>query len=82
MLSNKTQKISFIINMYDNKINDSIQGTPAKTGSPTPLICGENSGQHLYLDAGSYSSSNAKLKLLLTGSTSRKWKIKARNMIL
>ena len=45
--------------MYDIKIYDSIQGTPAKTGSPTPLICGENSGTHIYLDIGSTSGATA-----------------------
>lgn len=30
----------------------------------------------MYIDAGSYSTLSAKLKLLMTGSTARKWKIK------
>ena len=48
----------------------------------TPLICGENAGQHMYIDAGSYSTLSAKLKLLMTGSTARKWKIKVIRMHL
>ena len=52
------------------------KGTPAKTGKTTPLICGENAGQHIYLDAGAYSDSSATLALTLTGTTSRTWKIK------
>ena len=53
-----------------------IQGTPAKTGKTTPLICGENAGQHIYLDGGAYSTASASLALTLTGATARKWKIK------
>ena len=52
------------------------KGTPAKTGKATPLICGENAGQHIYVDAGDYSDSSATFALTLTGSTARKWKIK------
>jgi len=55
---------------------DYFQGTPAKTGKATPLICGENAGQHIYIDAGDYSDSSATFALTLTGSTARKWKIK------
>ena len=52
------------------------QGTPAKTGQTTPLICGENAGQHIYIDAGAYSTSSATFALTMTGSTARSWKIK------
>ena len=52
------------------------QATPV-TGKPSPLICGENAGQHIYLDAGSYSSSEATFEAVLVGTaTARKWKIK------
>ena len=30
------------------------------TGPTAPKICGYNSGQHIYLDAGAYSSSQVK----------------------
>ena len=52
------------------------QGTPAKTGQTTPLICGENAGQHIYIDAGAYTTSSATFALTMTGSTARSWKIK------
>ena len=46
------------------------------TGSDTPKICGNNPGQHIYLDAGAYSSSSATLSAVLTGtSDERKWRI-------
>ena len=59
-----------------------IQGTPAKTGKTTPLICGENAGQHIYLDGGAYSTASASLALTLTGATARKWKIKVIMILL
>lgn len=55
---------------------DYFQGTPAKTGQTTPLICGENAGQHLYIDAGAYDTASAMFALTMTGSTARSWKIK------
>jgi len=55
---------------------DYFQGTPAKTGRTTPKICGENAGQHIYMDAGAYTDSSAKFELVATGSTARKWKMK------
>jgi len=55
---------------------DHFKGTPAKTGKATPLICGENAGQHIYLDGGSYNTASATLVLTLTGATARKWKMK------
>jgi len=52
-------------------------GTPAKTTKASPPICGENAGQHMYLDAAAYSDSSATLALTLSGTTtSRNWKIK------
>ena len=47
-----------------------------QTGRTTPLICGVNDGSHMYVDAGSGTSSEAVLTAVLTGSSSRKWKIK------
>ena len=53
-----------------------LQGTPV-TGKPTPYICGENAGGHMYIDAGAYSSSQALLTGAFVGTaTERKWKIK------
>jgi len=54
---------------------DTFQGIQAQTGSDTPLICGYNTGQHLYLDAGAYTSSEASVKFRLTGTTARQWNI-------
>jgi hypothetical protein len=52
------------------------QGTPV-TGKTTPYICGENAGEHIYIDAGAYSSSEATFSAVLVGTaTDRKWKIK------
>ena len=46
------------------------------TGNDIPPICGENQGQHIYLDAGAYSSSSASFSAVTTGTTdSRKWRI-------
>ena len=47
-----------------------------KTGPTIPPICGVNTGQHIYLDAGAYSDTSATFSAVLTGtSTGRKWKI-------
>jgi hypothetical protein len=47
------------------------------TGKPTPYMCGENAGEHMYIDAGAYSSSEATLSAAFVGTaTARKWKIK------
>ena len=47
------------------------------TGKPTPYMCGENAGEHMYIDAGAYSSSEATLAAAFVGTaTARKWKIK------
>ena len=54
------------------------QGTRAATGDNTPPICGLNTGQHIYLDAGEFSSDQAKISLSLSGSTERKWNILVR----
>ena len=49
------------------------------TGMTTPLICGVNDGSHIYVDAGAGTSSEAVLTAALTGTSSRKWKIKVIN---
>ena len=54
------------------------QGTRASTGDNTPPICGLNTGQHIYLDAGEFSSDQAKVSFSLSGSTERKWNILVR----
>merc|ERR1711892_120486 len=55
---------------------DYIKGYRAATGRNSPKICGENAGQHIYLDAGAFSSSNANLEITLGGSSNinRHWK--------
>ena len=46
------------------------------TGNAIPLICGENAGQHIYLDAGAYNENSASLSVVTTGtSDTRKWRI-------
>ena len=54
------------------------QGTRASTGDNTPPICGLNTGQHIYLDAGEFSSNQAKISFSLSGSSQRKWNILVR----
>ncbi|CAG7838219.1 unnamed protein product [Allacma fusca] len=45
-------------------------------GRPVPIICGENSGQHMYIDAGP-TSGNIKINIVTSGgSYARKWRIK------
>jgi len=56
-------------------LTDTVEGDPV-TGPNTPVHCGENAGQHMYLDAGAFSSDSATLTKTLTGSSSRTWKIK------
>ena len=34
-----------------------------------PPICGENAGQHLYLDAGAHSDTSATLSVVTTGTS-------------
>ena len=52
-------------------------GTNSASGRTTPKICGVNTGSHLYIDAGPETTGEATLSAVLTGSTSRQWKIKA-----
>ena len=51
------------------------KGIAAQTGDNTPLICGYNPGQHLYLDAGAYSTNEASLKFTLGGNFEANWNI-------
>ena len=51
------------------------KGIAAQTGDNTPLICGYNPGQHLYLDAGAYSTNEASLKFILGGNFEANWNI-------
>lgn len=42
-----------------------------------PVICGKNTGQHMYLHVGNEASNNAKITMAFTGaSTARTWEIK------
>merc|ERR1719228_1181667 len=56
--------------------SDYFVGTPAKTGPATPKICGENAGQHLYIESGAYTGDSPTLALTLLGTTARSWRIK------
>ena len=41
----------------------SLQGFPAQTGpSSPPILCGLNTGQHIYLDAASFTSNEATVR--------------------
>ena len=48
------------------------------TGPNTAEHCGENGGQHMYLDAGAYTDNSAALNMVLSGNTARKWRIKVK----
>ena len=39
------------------------------TGPAMPPICGENAGQHLYLDAGANTDTSATLSVVTTGTS-------------
>merc|ERR1712226_235180 len=46
-------------------------------GNPYPQICGQNSGQHVYVDMGRSASDTASLNFAFTGtSNNRQWEIK------
>ncbi|BET02403.1 Hypothetical protein NTJ_15221 [Nesidiocoris tenuis] len=46
-------------------------------GNPIPGICGENKGNHMYVDAGTGATNPVTLTVVTSGpSMSRKWKIK------
>eukprot|EP00095_Tigriopus_kingsejongensis_P003080 maker-scaffold664_size116482-snap-gene-0.22 protein:Tk03080 transcript:maker-scaffold664_size116482-snap-gene-0.22-mRNA-1 annotation:"hypothetical protein SINV_00302" len=47
------------------------------TGSNIPTICGQNTGQHMYVDIGNLASDTAQLSFAFNGdSTNRQWEIK------
>ena len=47
------------------------------TGQQIPTLCGQLTGQHIYVDIGTGSSDTATLALAFTGSsTQRKWDVK------
>merc|ERR1712223_231114 len=56
---------------------DTFTVTTSTSGTTYPSKCGDNTGQHIYVDIGSGSSDTATLAFAFTGSsTSRKWDIK------
>ena len=67
--------------MYLFKGTNAKTGTNMASGKTTPLICGVNDGSHIYVDAGAETSSEAVLTAVLTGTSSRKWKIKVRRLL-
>lgn len=54
---------------------DSLTATTT-SGQATPVICGGNAGQHIYLDAGDSAIGTATLNFAFTGDASRVWDIK------
>ena len=56
-------------------IQDSLTIT-TNTGFSVPVICGLNTGQHMYLDIGQGSSDSATLAFTFSGTFSRYWDIK------
>jgi len=46
-----------------------------------PQHCGENAGQHLYIEAGRGLASEAALTAVFTGTASRTWKIKVTQVL-
>jgi len=55
---------------------NALTGTTSTSGTTLPQICGVNDGEHMYVDAGRGTDSEAQLEAVLTGTTSRTWKIK------
>lgn len=55
---------------------NAVTGTTSTSGTTLPKICGVNDEEHMYVDAGMGSTSEATMEAVLTGSTSRTWKIK------
>jgi len=56
---------------------DTFTVTSSTSSITYPVICGENTGQHMYVDIGNESSGTATLALAFSGaSTQRKWDIK------
>ena len=59
------------------KATNAKTGTTDTSGTTLPKICGVNDDEHMYVDAGMGTSSEAVLDAVLTGTTtSRIWKIK------
>eukprot|EP00095_Tigriopus_kingsejongensis_P004177 maker-scaffold47_size466558-snap-gene-0.18 protein:Tk04177 transcript:maker-scaffold47_size466558-snap-gene-0.18-mRNA-1 annotation:"hypothetical protein KGM_18655" len=47
------------------------------TGNNIPTICGQNTGQHIYVDIGNLASDTAQLNFAFSGSSNnRQWEIK------
>merc|ERR1712223_23595 len=56
---------------------DTFTVTASVSTSSVPVICGDNTGQHIYVDIGNESGGTATLAFAFTGtSTARKWDIK------
>ena len=55
--------------MSYNTCIDCISSNAQLTGPAIPPICGENAGQHLYLDAGAHSDTSATLSVVTTGTS-------------
>merc|ERR1712156_14566 len=56
---------------------DTFTVTSSTSSGSYPVICGDNTGQHIYVDIGNESSGTATLAFAFTGaSTQRKWDIK------
>jgi len=57
---------------------DSFQASASATGSRTPVICGENAGQHIYVDIGAGDMDQGALDFTLDGTmtTGRQFEIK------
>ena len=58
-------------------------GTTDTSGTTLPKICGINDEEHMYVDAGTGTTSEAILEAVLTGTTtSRTWKIKVKSLLM
>jgi len=56
---------------------DTFTVTTSTGGTTYPVICGDNTGQHMYIDMGTGSSDTATLAFAFSGdSTTRNWDIK------
>ena len=65
------------------KATNAKTGTTSTSGTTQPKICGVNDDEHMYVDAGMGTSSEAGLEAVLTGTTtSRIWKIKVKSFVI
>jgi len=48
----------------------------ATSNFKVPVICGENAGQHIYVDLGANGGDSAQISFSFTGNGNRKWDIK------